>query len=115
MRTLMFCGSSDDTFGLVNDTEDDYDNCASGKPIEWLVESASEDKRLIVFGQFAPYHGTGWLLGAMPHDPSNQDVPMPNWPTRIRYDTCPYSPMLEIDVPDDATVRCLQRGPDAED
>ncbi len=37
MPILRFEGYSDDTFGEVAHFKDDYDNCASGKPIEYLV------------------------------------------------------------------------------
>lgn len=37
MPILRFEGYSDDTFGEVAHFKDDYDNCASGKQIEYLV------------------------------------------------------------------------------
>ena len=37
MPILRFEGYSDDTFGEIAHTKDDYDNCASGAPIEYLV------------------------------------------------------------------------------
>ena len=41
MKTLIFGGNSDDTFGEITPRGDDYDNSANGKPIEWLVQSAA--------------------------------------------------------------------------
>jgi hypothetical protein len=38
MPTLRFEGYSDDTFGEYAHTNNDYDNCASGESIEFLVE-----------------------------------------------------------------------------
>lgn len=113
MKTLKFGGSSDDTFGEITPRGDDYDNCASGEPIEWLVESKSTGERLIVVGQYAPGAATGWLVGVAPIDPDDSDEQVPTWPMRLcrpDRDGRPYSPTLEIDAPDDVTIRCLQRG-----
>jgi hypothetical protein len=38
-KTLRFEGFSDDTFGELT-TREDYDNCASGEPITFLVKSS---------------------------------------------------------------------------
>lgn len=113
MRTLIFGGSSDDTFGEITPRGDDFDNCASGKPIEWLVHSESESAAMLVVGQYSAGAAGGWLVGVAPWDPGHVDAPIPQWPIRIRPSDRPYSPALEIDVPDDATIRCLQaRGED---
>lgn len=111
MKTKIFGGTSDDTFGEITPTGTDYDNCANGKPIEFLIESESEGKGLLVVGHHAPGSAGGWLVGVAPWDPDYSDAPMPDWPMRLRAPTGHepvYSPVLEIDVPDDATLRCLQ-------
>lgn len=38
MHTLKFHGYSDDTFGEYGVTNQDCDNCASGMPIQCVVE-----------------------------------------------------------------------------
>lgn len=114
MKTLIFGGSSDDTFGEITPRGDDYDNCGSGKPIEWLVESASERQSILVVGQHAPGVATGWLVGVAPAT-LDEEAHIPAWPIRIGRSPAPYSPALEIDVPDDATIRCIQRGAPADD
>lgn len=114
MKTLIFGGSGDDTFGEISSGGDDYDNCSNGKPIEYLITSPQERKELIVFGQYAPSHCGGWVVGIAPYDPEDDHAAIPDWPVRIRPPKnreASYSPVLEIDVPDDATIRCLQRGP----
>lgn len=109
MKTLIFGGYSDDTFGEITPRGDDFDNCASGEPIEWLIQSPSEGLGILIVGQYAPTDRGGWLIGASPWDPEHIDQPPPNWPIRMmRRPDCPYSLALEIDVPDDATLRCLQ-------
>lgn len=111
MKTLIFGGYSDDTFGEITPGGDDFDNCANGKPIEWLVESKSTGESLLVVGQYAPGSAYGWLLGVAPAGPNDED-PIPTWPYRLRPprgNERPYSPVLEVDVPSDATLRCLQR------
>jgi hypothetical protein len=110
MKTLVFGGSSDDTFGLIAGAGDDFDNCASGKPIEWLIESEATGERLLVVGQYAPGNAYGWLIGVAPAGPNDED-PIPAWTYRLRAPSGGernYSPVLEVDVPDDATLRCLQ-------
>lgn len=111
MKTIILGGTSDDTFGEITPTGMDYDNCASGQPIEFLIESESEGKGLLVVGHYAPGNAGGWLVGVAPWDPTCSDKPMPDWPIRLRAPVGHepvYSPVLEIDVPDDARLRCLQ-------
>lgn len=117
MKTLIFGGTSDDTFGEITPRGDDFDNCASGKPIEWLVESKETGERLLVVGQYTPGNSYGWLIGVAPAGPNDED-PIPAWPYRLRAprgNERPYSPVLEVDVPDDATLRCLQRKDDGDE
>lgn len=58
MPILRFEGYSDDTFGEVAHFKDDYDNCASGKPIEYLVLGPAIDGQpqlgVVVTGQHCP-------------------------------------------------------------
>ena len=105
MPALRFEGFSDDTFGEYAHTNDDYDNCASGKPIVWLVQAGSE--KLLVSGQYAPGSATGWLIGVAPHD--DDDNPLPQWPMRLERGDRPYSPALVIEAPEGVTLKCLQR------
>ncbi|MFT3806060.1 hypothetical protein [Arenimonas sp.] len=112
MKTLQFSGYSDDTFGEISPRGDDYDNCASGKPIEWVVESASEANALLVVGQHCPGNARGWLIGVSPYDPKDNEAEPPAWPIRMKPGEREYSLVLEIDAPDDATIRCLQRTDD---
>ena len=48
MPTLRFEGYSDDTFGEVLHTKDDYDNLASGRPIEYLVTDPATGLGVVV-------------------------------------------------------------------
>lgn len=41
MPELHFIGYSDDTFGEYRHFHDDYDCCASGEPIVWLLQAVS--------------------------------------------------------------------------
>lgn len=117
MKTLLFAGYSDDTFGEVLAFNDDYDNCGSGQPIEWLVESPSEGCGLIVVGQHSPGASGSWLIGVSNYDPRYDDRPMPRWPMHLRpHDEYErhlagrgFNPALVIEAPDDVTIRCLQR------
>lgn len=109
MKTLIFGGRSDDTFGEITPRGDDYDNCASGEPIEYRIDSA--EGSLIVFGQYCPGHAAGWVVGIAPVEGEGDAQEIPSWPIRIRRGARCYSPEMEIDVPEDATIRCLQREP----
>ena len=50
MIKLVFRGYSDDTFGEVNHFDIDYDNCATDKPIEYLVYN--DEYALLVTGWY---------------------------------------------------------------
>lgn len=108
MKTLIFGGSSDDTFGEITPRGDDYDNCASGEPIEYLITSASEQRSMLVVGQYCPGHATGWVVGVGRAD-EDDDKPLPDWDVRITASERPYSPALHVVVPDDAVIECWQR------
>lgn len=109
IKTLRFGGSSDDTFGEITPRGDDYDNCASGAPIEYLVQDAgSPSLGVVVTGQYCPGESGGWSVGVAPYDPHCIDV-FPDWPMRIIPRTDYHGYAIEIDAPADAIVRCLTR------
>ena len=109
MKTLRFAGYSDDTFGEVGVTREDFDNCASGDPIRFLVTAKGVPGGVVVVGQYAPEPCGGWLIGVAPYDPDHEDLPMPPWPMTLRpcADT-PYSPELIMEVPETFLLRCLE-------
>jgi hypothetical protein len=100
MKTLRFEGFSDDTFGELT-TREDYDNCASGDPIVFLVSSS--EGSLLVTGQYCPGDATGWQISIARAD-EDDDTPIPAWPMRIEHAERSYSPRLVIEAPDDVTV-----------
>lgn len=108
MKVLKCEGSSDDTFGVYGaGSDDDHDNCASGSPICFVVESKSAGEALMVVGQYAPGQCAGWLIGIAPYDvrgDDGEDVPIPTWPMRFERSKQDYSPRLVIEAPDDVTV-----------
>lgn len=112
MPTLRFEGYSDDTFGEVLHTKDDYDNCASGKPIEYLVTDPATGLAIVVTGQHCPGNSGSWLIGVANHDPDSKDRDFPRWPMRIEAQDYRngFQPSLVIEAPEGVTLRCLQRG-----
>ncbi len=110
MKTLHFEGSSDDTFGMTQTSyADDFDNCGSGKPIEWMLQDHITGDAMIVVGQHAPGQAGGWLIGVAPYDSEQEEKAIPEWPMRIERGGRPYSPRLVIEVPDNVVPVCLQR------
>lgn len=106
MKTLMFVGYSDDTFGEYGVTMDDCDNCGSLEPIQCLI-SAGEDKLLVV-GQYSKTHLDGcWVIGV---SMEREGAKLPDWSMRFKNGDCPYSPLLEIDVPDDFELTWYKNG-----
>lgn len=106
---LVFEGHSDDTFGETNHFHDDYDNCASGWPIEYLVSAG--DYAIVVTGQYCPENSGSWMIGVANHDPNHNDADFPNWPIRIEPQNYRngFQPQLVIEAPSDVKICCLQR------
>jgi hypothetical protein len=105
MPTLRFEGSSDDTFGEYGLTNDDYDNCASGEPIEYLVQDPATGMGVVVIGQHCPGSATGWMIGAAPS--TDDEECMPDW--SMRFEPNGYENRLVIQAPEGVVVRCLTR------
>lgn len=115
---LRFEGYSDDTFGEVGYFMDDYDNGASGKPIEYLVLGPVIDgeiqQGIVVTGQHCPNNSHTWMIGVAGYDPEYLDVDFPRWPMRIEPQDYRngFQPSLVIDAPEGTTIKCLQRADD---
>jgi len=109
MKTLVFEGYSDDTFGEYGVTNDDHDNCANGDPIVFAVHTGANPtvgEGMFVWGLYSPdgapqATGGTWVIGIQQ---LNEDQPLPDWPMRWKTAESRYSPRLEIDVPDHITV-----------
>lgn len=109
MKTFTFQGNSDDTFGEYNVTSDDYDNCASGKPIEFLITAEGVPGGVLVTGQYALRDLASWEISIASYDPQGDDIPLPDWPITFQRSDRGYSPLLIIGAPDNAVLRCLTR------
>lgn len=98
MQTLKFYGYSDDTFGEYGATNQDYDNCASGKPIQCVVD-CGERGRIMVVGQYSDVSMDSgcWLVGLTKVD---EDDELPDWNFRYEESDCGYSPALLMDLPE---------------
>lgn len=115
MIKLIFEGYSDDTFGETNHFNDDYDNCASGKPIEYLVETS--EHAIVVTGHHGPNNSGTWMIGVANYDPDYEDVEFPRWPMSIEAQDYRngFQPRLIIEAPDDVKIKCFQRGENNDD
>ena len=103
MKTLKFQGYSDDTFGLVRGK--DFDNCGKNGPISCVIESGefAQTQGVVVTGHYHlnPIDGC-WTIGL---SLLGEDADFPPWPIRFRKSLdVPYSPVLEIDVPDNVRL-----------
>ena len=113
MPILRFEGYSDDTFGEVQHFKDDYDNCASCKPIRYLVTAKNEsglEQSIVVTGRFGE-KSAGWAIAVGNFDPAFADVDFPQWPMRIEPQNYSngFQPSLVIEAPDGVTIKCLER------
>ena len=113
MPQLRFEGYSDDTFGEVEHFKDDYDNCASGDPIRYLVSVTNDDgvvQAIVVTGQHGQ-NSAGWSIAVENFDPTFNDADFPRWPMRIEPQNFRngFQPSLVIDAPDGVTINCLER------
>ena len=94
MKTLIFKGYSDDTFGEFGVTNEDVDNCGSGKPIQCVI--SAEGTQLVITGQYGLYKQGSWSVGVTPPD---EELPTPDWAVRVRFED--YTAVVEVDVPDE--------------
>jgi hypothetical protein len=106
MPTLRFEGYSDDTFGEVLHTQDDHDNCASGEPIEYLVQDPATGSSIVVTGQHCPGSSLGWMIGTANYRQCGE-FKIPAWPMHFVPDGDSYA--LVIEAPEGVTLRCLTR------
>lgn len=102
MIKLAFRGYSDDTFGEVNHFHIDYDNCATDKPIEYLVYN--DEYALLVTGWYGMKNHTGnWMIGVSNY--SDSDNKACDWDISIsRSEAYDYEIELVIEAPDDVKV-----------
>lgn len=106
MKEFIFMGCSDDTFGEYGVTQDDYDNCSSGEPIQYKLSVG--DSGLVITGCYASAYvskGDGWMIGV---SNLNEDKPV-DW--NISLDPCfkGYKGKLVVVAPDNAKLTCLNR------
>jgi len=103
MKRFQFMGNSDDTFGEYSETKDDYDNCASGEPIQYEV-SLSDGSGILVTGIYGGKHGMGngcWMIGVESLD---EDKPV-DWVINMYPSHLDYHNLLIVVAPDDAVCR----------
>lgn len=107
MKTFRFQGHSDDTFGEYAQTDDDYDNCASGQPIQYELKMP-DGAGIIVTGLYCnPINkGDGWMIGVNTID---EKKPIHDWTLELHPSHEGYRNQLTVVAPDDAQLRCLNR------
>lgn len=113
MKEFQFQGRSDDTFGEYNTTRHDYDNCASGKPIEYLITAPGVIGGVLVTGQYGRRDIASWEISVAAYDKAHADNHLPPWPIYFDHSESDYSPLLVVEAPDDAVLHCLTSGEDA--
>lgn len=106
MKIFRFYGYSDDTFGEYNETNIDFDNCGSGKPITFEIKA--DGKSLFITGQYSRYGNGCWGIDVAAGSEDN----IPDWPLKMYFgdsQTCEYSAVLEVEVPDNAELCRIKR------
>ena len=97
MKTLKFEGGSDDTFGEYGITHQEVDSCSKNTPIQCVI--SSKEGSLVIIGHYHLHPTDGcWTIGIAQ---LKENELIPAWDTRFKIEHCGYSPVLEIDVPDD--------------
>lgn len=105
MKTYRFSGYSDDTFGEYAQTNDDYDNCASGSAIQYELKTP-DGAGIIVTGLYCnPINkGDGWMIGV---NAINEYKPVDDWTLELKPSFDGYRNQLIVTAPDNAKLRCL--------
>lgn len=108
MKTLRFEGYSDDTFAEYGTTGEDYDNCAADTPIQCTVDCGEQGRAMVVsqYSRISCDNGC-WTIGL---SKVGEDDVLPRWGYRFRQGDRVYSPVLEMDVPDDFKLIWLDDG-----
>lgn len=104
MKTFKFQGYSDDTFGEYAITNEDYDNCASGKPIQFELKTP-DGAGIVITGLYCNQinKGDGWMIGV---NTINEDKPI-DWEVSMNPSHEGYRNQLIVIAPDDAELVCL--------
>ena len=101
MKTLIFRGYSDDTFGEFNVFNEAQDNCANMKSITFVV--MAQGKTLYVTGQYGRYGNGTWGIDVAPADEDE----LPDWQIELSFKE--YSTILTIIAPDDVMMDWIKR------
>lgn len=105
-KVFEFIGHSDDTFGEYGVTNDDYDNCASGDVISYLISDPNTGATLRVTGQHCPGDAQSWRIGV---DIDEEHNGLEVFDARFRLTTGRRLPVLEVTCPDRCTLICETR------
>lgn len=110
MKTFRFQGYSDDTFGEYEQTNDDYDNCASGEPIQYAL-ATPDGAGVIITGCYCAEinKGQGWMIGV---ETENSQADLSSWQFTMHPGHEGYRNSLTVVAPDDAALVCLNREED---
>lgn len=108
MKTFRFQGYSDDTFGEYEQTNDDYDNCGSGTPINFVLQDSS-GAGVVVTGCYCNESinkGDGWMIGVAALD---EDHSVKDWSFELNPSHEGYRNSLTVIAPDSTKLTCLNR------
>lgn len=112
MKTYIFEGYSDDTFGEYNETSIDYDNCGSGSPIRYKLEDGNENG-VIIQGQYSPENLCGWMIGV--GNIGKHKDSLDGWEFSLNPFYEGYRNQLTVTCPEDVKLVNLQNDEDSEE
>ena len=111
MSKFVFEGQSDDKFGECEQTNDDYDNCATSEPI-WYELKTPDGAGIVVTGMYGNdiNRGGGWLIGVEIID----EYKPVDWTITMNVSHGGYRNQLIVEAPEDAQLRCLNKSDDVD-
>ena len=107
MKTFKFAGYSDDTFGEFEVTNNFFDNCSTGEPIQYELKTP-EGVGVVITGMYSNSinKGDGWMIGVNVID---EHKPVIDWRFRLEPSYERYQNLLIVEAPVNSELTCLTK------
>lgn len=102
MKTLEFCGHSNDVFMERTSRTEKYPE-PNGNAVARIVDS--DGAGIVVVGEYGVDCMAAWGITVAPLDDEFGESRMPDWSIELKANPeCSYSPLLVVEAPDDAQI-----------